>query len=86
MLRTDPSEQPAGAAGTALVPMSPILHWAPKIALPRPDPSFVTQMIASAEHMPQAARLRRAAPSDAQIAYGNKRPLPSVTARTRQVA
>jgi hypothetical protein len=54
--------------------------------MPRPDPSFVTQLIANAEHLPQASRLRRASSEDARMAYGSKRPLGSVSARTRQVA
>lgn len=54
--------------------------------MPRPDPSFVAQLIANAEHLPQTSRLRRASSEDAQMAYGSKRPLGSVSARTRQVA
>jgi hypothetical protein len=37
--------------------------------LPRPDPSFITQLIATAEQLPQTRNLRRAAPSDATSAY-----------------
>jgi hypothetical protein len=76
-----------GVSGTALVPLIPTLEWSHKVVvLPRPDPSFVTQLIANAEHLPQASRLRRASPADANLAYGRKRPLGSVSARTRQVA
>jgi hypothetical protein len=71
--------------GTALIPLTPTLAWACKVPLPRPDPGFVTQLIANAEHLPQASRLRRATPADANTAYGGKRPLGSVSARTRQV-
>jgi hypothetical protein len=71
---------------TALVPLTPTLQFVRKAPLLRPDPGFVTQLIASAEHLPQASRLRRASPDDARSAYGAKRPLGSVTARTRQVA
>lgn len=85
MLSTDQSDRTNGT-GTALVPQLPILQWVHKAPLPRPDPSFVTQLIANAEHLPQASRLRRASSEDAQMAYGSKHPLPSVTARTRQVA
>lgn len=96
MLSTDRPDQ-AGSGGemasTALVPLTPTLQWAPKAILPHPDPSFVTQLIANAEHVPQASRMRRASPADARLAYGDarlayghKRPLPSVAARTRQVA
>ncbi|MCK1649971.1 hypothetical protein IVA88_00765 [Bradyrhizobium sp. 149] len=86
MLSTDRSDEAANGTGSALVPLMPILQWVHKAPLPRPDPSFVTQLIANAEHMPQTSRLRRASSEDAQVAYGSKRPLPSVTARTRQVA
>ncbi|APG07636.1 hypothetical protein BKD09_04765 [Bradyrhizobium japonicum] len=86
MLSTDRSECADNGTGTALVPLLPTLQWVHKAPLPRPDPSFVTQLIANAEHLPQASRLRRASSEDAQMAYGDKRPLGSVTARTRQVA
>lgn len=86
MLSTDRSDEADDGTGTALVPQLPTLQWIHKAPLPRPDPSFVTQLIANAEHLPQTSRLRRASSEDAQMAYGSKRPLPSVTARTRQVA
>ncbi|MET4207860.1 hypothetical protein [Bradyrhizobium sp. LA2.1] len=86
MLSTDRSDCTDNGRGTALVPLLPTLQWLHKAPLPRPDPSFVTQLIANAEHLPQASRLRRASSEDAQMAYGDKRPLGSVTARTRQVA
>ncbi|MCK1393336.1 hypothetical protein [Bradyrhizobium sp. 1] len=86
MLSTDRLDEAANGTGTALVPMIPTLQWVNKAPLPRPDPSFVTQLIANAEQLPQTSRLRRASSEDAQMAYGGKRPLPSVTARTRQVA
>ena len=86
MLSTDRSDCADNGTGTALVPLLPTLQWVHKAPLPRPDPSFVTQLIANAEHLPQASRLRRASSEDAQMAYGDKRPLGSVTARTRQVA
>jgi hypothetical protein len=73
-------------AGTALVPLMPTLRWVRKAPLPRPDPSFVAQLIANAEQLPQTSRLRRGSSEDAQLAYGGKRPLQSVSARTRQVA
>jgi len=52
----------------------------------RPDSNFITQLIANAEHPHQASRLRRTSSDDARMAYGSKRPLGSVSARTRQVA
>ena len=86
MVNADRIEQATREASTALVPLTPVLQWVRKLPLPRPDPSFVTQLIANAEHLPQAGRLRRASSQDAQMAYRAKRPLSSVTARTRQVA
>jgi hypothetical protein len=85
MLGTDRLDEAEAGTGTTLVPMTPNLQWVHKAPLPRPDPSFVTQLIASAEHVPQASRLRRATPADARTAYASKRALGSVTARTRQV-
>lgn len=86
MLSTDQSDEADNGTGTALVPLMPMLQWIRKAPLPRPDSNFVTQLIASAEHLPQTGRLRRASCDDARMAYGSKRPLPSVNARTRQVA
>jgi hypothetical protein len=86
MLSTDQVDVADNGTGSAVVPLMPVLQWVHKAPLPRPDPSFVTQLIANAEHLPQASRLRRASSEDAQVAYGSKRPLPSVTARTRQMA
>jgi hypothetical protein len=69
----------------ALVPLTPVQSL-PKLPLPRPDPTFVTHLIASAEQVPQARRLRRATSADAQLAYAQRRyPRPSVGFRTRQV-
>lgn len=79
-------EEAAREASTALVPLTPVLQLVHKVPLTRPDPSFVTQLIANAEHLPQASRLRRGSSEDARTAYGGKRTLGSVTARTRQVA
>jgi hypothetical protein len=86
MLSTDRSDKAEYGTGTALVPQLPLLQWVNKAPLPRPDPSFVTQLIANAEHLPQTSRLRRASSEDALMAYGDKRQLGSVGARTRQVA
>jgi hypothetical protein len=57
----------------ALVPTARELRWASKLPLPRPDPSFVTQLIATAEQVPQTRTLRRAAPADALSAYSTHR-------------
>ncbi|SFI49616.1 hypothetical protein [Bradyrhizobium sp. cf659] len=86
MLSTDRPDLADYGTGSALVPVLPTLRWVNKAPMPRPDPSFVTQLIANAEHLPQASRLRRASSEDARMAYGCKRPLGSVSARTRQVA
>ena len=51
MTRTDRSEEAARETSTAVVLLTPTLEWVHKvIPLPRPDPSFVTQLIANAEH------------------------------------
>jgi hypothetical protein len=57
-----------------------------RIARPitRPDPTFVTHLIATAEQVPQTRNLRRAAPSDASTAYA-ARPQAATGSRTRQV-
>jgi hypothetical protein len=86
MLSTDRSDEADNGMGTALVPQMPTLQWARKAPLPRPDSNFITQLIANAEHLPQASRLRRSSSDDARMAYGSKHPLPSVTARTWQMA
>ncbi|WP_157285364.1 hypothetical protein [Bradyrhizobium yuanmingense] len=86
MLGTDRPDAADNGTGTALVPLMPTLQWVRKAPLPRPDPSFVTQLIANAEQLPQTSRLRRASSEDALMAYGSKRPLGTVSARTRQVA
>ena len=68
---TGNGDAPAKAASVALVPvvaaprkLAPIAH-----GLTRPDPSFVTHLIAMAELSPQTRLLRRAAPEDARAAY-----------------
>jgi len=67
-----------------LVPVTAPVHWLPKKTLTRPDPGFVTQLIATAEQAPQTRTLRRASLADAQTAYG-PHPHPRVGFRTRQV-
>jgi hypothetical protein len=56
--------------------------------LTRPDASFVTHLIATAQHSPQTRILRRAEPQHVQAAYrsaaNQNQPLPGV--RMRQVA
>ncbi|HEY7844767.1 MAG TPA: hypothetical protein VID30_13940 [Bradyrhizobium sp.] len=53
----------------ALVPVAETVYHAPKLAVTRPNANFVTQLIATAEHVPQTCELRRAAPADALSAY-----------------
>jgi hypothetical protein len=54
----------------ALVPTVEQAEWAhPPIQLPKPDPSFLTHLIATAEQVPQTRPLRRATPADARTAY-----------------
>jgi hypothetical protein len=52
-----------------LVPVTQSVRWSPKPA-PRPDPTFLAQLIATADQAPQTRGLRRASPADAQTAYG----------------
>ena len=61
-------------ACTDLVPLNPVAaQWAPKRPRNHPDTSFITQLIATAEQVPQTRILRRAAPADALLAYGAQR-------------
>lgn len=59
-----------GPAGVELVPVAQPVTWSPKPATPRPDPSFLAQLIATADQVPQTRSLRRASLADAQTAYG----------------
>jgi hypothetical protein len=54
--------------GTGLVPVTQSAHWLRRAA-PRPDPTFVAQLIATADRAPQTCGLRRASLADAQTAY-----------------
>ena len=70
----------------ALVPVEPSLYRARKFSRPRPDPSFLTQLIATAEQLPQTRNLRRAAPADASSAYrAGQRSMPDAGLQTRQI-
>jgi hypothetical protein len=74
-------------ACTALVAVVPTVHWTrvPDQQMSRAE--FVTQLIATAEHLPQTRSLRRATPADAQAAYGGARRQQTQSAgvRTRQI-
>ena len=69
-----------------LVPVTQSVHWSPKRAMARPDPTFVTHLIATADQAPQTRSLRRASLADAQTAYGASQTRRyGVGFRTRQV-
>ncbi|KRR20463.1 hypothetical protein CQ14_27345 [Bradyrhizobium lablabi] len=53
-----------------LVPVTQSVQWSPRRAIPRPDPTFLAQLIATADQAPQTRSLRRASLADAQTAYG----------------
>ena len=93
MLNTDRSLEfvDAGAAEeakpacTALVPLAePVrrLNRLPRRTLP--DPTFVTQLIATAEQFPQTRPLRRADMTDALSAYQPAVNVQRAGSRTRQ--
>ena len=75
------------AASAAMVATAPPLRSPPAYSLARPDPFFITQLIATAEQSPQTRALRRADVSDVQAAYGAvaNRDL-AVTGYTRRMA
>ena len=54
---------------TALVPLAPSPHQSAISRMPRPDPTFLTHLIATAQQLPQTRNLRRAAPADVSSAY-----------------
>jgi hypothetical protein len=71
----------------ALVPMARPAPWTQHFDQPmsRPNSTFVTHLIATAEQVPQTRSLRRATPADAQNAYAANRQLQHAGYRTRQV-
>jgi hypothetical protein len=77
----------ATSAGCALVPVVPTLRWSP---LPhqcrsRSDPSFVTQLIATAELIPQTFVLQRAT-STTYRSTASRNQMTVTGARMRQIA
>ena len=90
--RTEPDSNESAAsdakpACTALVPLAFTerrarrrwYRWAP-------DPIFVTHLIAEAQQVPQARRVRRASLADAEAAYRpHPTPAQGIGSRTRQV-
>jgi hypothetical protein len=95
MLSTRPSEPTvkdgvvldAKPACVALVPVTSSAQWSSSHSQRSlPSSIFVTQLIATAEHMPQTRGLRRATAADAQTAYrANQKPVYSLGGRTRQI-
>lgn len=67
-----------------LVPVTQPVQWSPRRAIPRPDPTFLAQLIATADQAPQTRNLRRASLADAQTAYGASQIRHSAGFRTRQ--
>lgn len=58
------------AASDGLVEVTPLRRTAPpSYTLSRPDPFFITQLIATAEQSPQTRALRRAEVSEVEAAY-----------------
>ncbi len=95
MLEDDRSEQvldgemlDADEGGcVALVPVTQSVRWLPKGPIARPDPGFVTQLIATEAQAPQTRSLRRGSAADAQTAYGaSQRRRYGTGFRTRQTA
>ena len=69
-----------------LVPVTQTVHWSPRSATARPDATFLTHLIATADQVPQTRNLRRGSPEDAQTAYGaHPEERRSVARRTRQI-
>ena len=76
----------AGAACTALVPTVTSAHWSQIPQLSRFNSTFVTHLIATAEHIPQTCGVRRATPADAQSAYSaNQHRVQGAGIRARQI-
>jgi len=73
-------------ACVALVPVTQTVQWSRKSTMARPDPTFLTHLIATADQAPQTRSIRRASIEDAQTAYGlRQQERRSVARRTRQV-
>jgi hypothetical protein len=71
-------------ACTELMPVTRPVRLSPKLA-PRPSPTFIAQLIATADQAPQTCRLRRASPADARAAYSASQTRRTCTGfRTRQ--
>ena len=76
----------AKPACMALVPTVTSAQWSQIPQLSRSDSTFVTHLIATAEHVPQTCSVRRATPADAQSAYSaNQHRLQGAGIRARQI-
>jgi len=77
----------ARPACVALVPMAePVRRSRTLTRLSRPDPTFLTHLIATVDHAPQTRHNRRAAQADALSAYRAHEPMDQTTGvRTQQV-
>ena len=77
----------AKPACVALVPVTSSAQWSrAQSRLPRPNPVFVTHLIATAAQVPQTRPLCRATAADAQSAYrAHPRPAQAAGIRTRQI-
>jgi len=77
----------AKPACVALVPVTSSAQWSqPPGRLPRPNPVFVTHLIATAAQVPQTRGSCRATAADAQSAYrARRRPVQAAGIRTRQI-
>jgi hypothetical protein len=84
---TDDGATGAAPACMALVRTTePLQRSAKPVKLSRPDPSFLTHLIATAEQVPQTRNHRRAEQADALSAYRAHQPHVQETGfRTRQV-
>jgi len=86
----DDVQKPA-VASTALTPIAPTFRDATVSYSMRPDASFVTQLIATAEGIPETRTLRRASNATAQAAYhatvtqNGLRPAPAGTQLSRDI-
>jgi hypothetical protein len=65
----EPDKPEPAAGNTALVSTTPAAERSMILYSRRPDASFVTQLIATANQIPETRTLRRGSTVDAQVAY-----------------
>jgi hypothetical protein len=88
ILDTEPALDALKPACMALVPMVTSAQWSqiPSHLLSRSNSTFVTHLIATAEHVPQTCSVRRATAADAQTAYSaNQHRVQGAGMRARQI-